>query len=328
LITRLARRYLPPSARNRLRLAGDRVAASLGYVTPKGRGAVDFRGLEVEPLEALRRVEPGQPVLVDVPLDLCRTLGCMAFPAMPDGDNPYILTAREYVAGRIRTYEGSPLEAYFATVHPKSGADLVGLPPGRGTSILERMEPLLVDLPWLRAPGPQVRDLRFRDMARDAREAGHDLTGDDGWNHIGPVSERKGELEFARLVALVESVATHGYLDLPDHMWVLGDILVGEDRSALQIWGGQHRVAALAALDHPTIPLKLRRQCVYRRASVGEWPGVLSGAFTEAEALHVFDRVVDGRPPPFAAARWPHAWTQGPAAQPAVPDRASSRAAG
>jgi hypothetical protein len=319
----LARRCLPSPAKRRLRAAGDRVAASLGYVPPGQPGVVDFRGLEVEPLDALHRVEPEQPVLVDVPLDRCRSLGCMAFPALPDGDNPYILTAREYLAGRVQSYEGSPLEAYFATVRPASGADLVELPQG-GSSILSRMDPILVDLPWLRAPGPEVRDSRFQDMARDACEAGHDLTGEDGWNHVGPVSRRKGEMEFARLVALVESIAAHGYLDLPDNMAVMGLLLVGEDRSVLQVWGGQHRAAALAALNHPSIPLKLLRRWVHRRASVADWPGVASGAFSKAEALHVFDRVLAGRLPHFAAARWPRAWTELAAGREKMGDRTAA----
>ena len=290
------------------------------------RAAVDFRGLAIDPLDALRRVEPDQPALVDVPLDRCRTLGSMAFPARPDGDHPYILTARAYLAGRVRRYEGSPLEAYFSSVRPRTGADLVELPPEGPASVVDEMEPLLVDLPWLKSPGPHVRQIRLRDMAKDAREAGHDLDGEDGWNHVGPVSARKGELEFARLVALVESISTHGYLDLPDHMAPTGDILVGPERSALHVWGGQHRIAVLAALDHPSIPLRLRARCVYHRTSVGEWPGVASGAFTEAQALHVFDRVLAGRQPRFAAA-WPQAWAEraeAPPAVPAPPDAAGS----
>jgi hypothetical protein len=291
----------------RLGSAIHRLASLLGHTCRKP-APVDFRGVLSDPLEALRRADARQPVVLNVPLDRCRTLGVVAFPPTVLSGHPYVLTAQEYLAGNLRGYSGSPLQAYYESVQPETAVDLLDVPDEAGASGLRGIEALQANLPWLAAPGPDVKASRFRAMQADAAESGMNLKGEDGWNPIGPISPAKAEWEISRTIRIVESIRRDGYWKVPLDKHIPGYLLRWGTRYCAMIWGGEHRMDALAALGYDHVPLLFYPQRFTDRASVKAWPGVVSAAFTCDQALYVFDRVFEWRQPRAVAAAWPAAW--------------------
>ena len=56
--------------------------------------------------------------------------------------------------------------------------------------------------------------------------------------------------------------------------------------------GGQHRAPVLSALGYKDIPIRVWKIINEDDASI--WPNVVSGLYTESEALKIFDNVCKG----------------------------------
>lgn len=278
-------------------------------MTKVGRliGPKDCRKMQIDPLRAVCRYGV-RGVVVEMPLRQCRTFGAIGFVPTPQSDHPYFLTARAYLEGRLGGYAGSPLETYYDRVQPRTAADLLGLP---GVAKLEGIEALSADLPWLASPGEQVKEKRALMMAADSEDFGPPLTLDDGWNNIGPVSKAKADLEIRRIFAVVDSLARNGYtVDAPSNH-VLGFLLRNEDDHAAVIWGGEHRIPALAALGYESVPLLFFPHRIADRRAVDTWPAVREGALSREQALQVFDRIFSGQLPAYVQAAWRNAGVEG-----------------
>ncbi len=264
-------------------------------------GPKDCRRFEDNPLRAVRRYK-GRGEIVEVPLQKCRTFGVIGFPPTPQSCHPYVLTAMDYLAGRLSGYAGSPLEAYYESVQPRTAADLLGLP---GVAALQQSEALEGELPWISVSGPEVKKKREKLMASDSGEFGPSLTLDDGWNFIGPVSPAKAELEIQRILAVLGSIAKEGYrVRTPlDHVW--GFLLRDGEEYVAIIWGSEHRVPVLAALGYESVPLLFFPHRMADRCNVDAWPAVRTGMLRREDALQVFDRIMKGDLPEHVRTVWP-----------------------
>lgn len=289
-----------------VRRALDRLSRRMG----RSQEPRDCRHLDLGPLVALYRYG-ARGVIANVPLARCRTFGALAIPPTSQAGHPYVLTAQMHLAGGDADYAASPLKAYYEAVQPRTAAEFLGL-PNDATETLGRMEAIEADLPWAGTSGPHVRAQRARFMERDSAAFGQSMGLEYGWSFVGPVSAEKGGLEIDRTVAIVDAIAREGYqAAVPaDHGWgyLLRD---GSDYTCL-IWGGQHRVSALAALGYDNMPLLLCPQRIAERRHAGRWPAVRAGLVTKDQALQVFDRVMAGRLPRQLEARWPDAWHRRP----------------
>jgi hypothetical protein len=71
-------------------------------------------------------------------------------------------------------------------------------------------------------------------------------------------------------------------------------LLDGDEYRFYQEGGGNHRVAALAALGYEEAVLQVRTKYVVRRSEAKWWPMVRLDWFSEQEAIAVFDRIFCG----------------------------------
>lgn len=283
-----------------------RSLARVAQLVGRRSDPIDLRGSKIDPFEALRQ-HKARGVVVDIPLERCRTFGALGFPPTVLAGHPYVLAAADHLAGRIAAYTGSVLETYYETVQPRTAAALLGLPED-AAGTLGRMEAIEAELPWINVSGARVKNLRATFMESDSAEFDRPMGLEHGWSFIGPVSVEKGELELHRTRDIVDAIAREGYqvTSPADHVW--GYLLrAGEEYAAL-IWGGQHRVSALAALGYESIPLLLRPHRVAHRLHAEAWPAVTSGSLDRDQALQVFDRLMAGLPPREVEAIWPKAW--------------------
>lgn len=99
-------------------------------------------------------------------------------------------------------------------------------------------------------------------------------------NH-GPLGDRILQLEVWRLKRLVASLKADGYRPPPTDT-IRGVFLMLGNETRFIIWGGFHRVAALAALGHDEIPVQLAGG-LHRLMSLDQlhtWPLVRQGVFS------------------------------------------------
>jgi len=116
----------------------------------------------------------------------------------------------------------------------------------------------------------------------------------------GPVSKTFGDIAFDRLTRLYDSIHSDGFAadNFRDPMKTF--VLVRNNEYCVMPRSGKHRVAVLSALDYQEIPVLMGpspQVMLVRREEVAAWPHVVSGLFTPSDALVVFDRIFEARPP-------------------------------
>jgi hypothetical protein len=249
----------------------------------------------------------GRPVLLRVPLARCIHFDVLAFPCDAASASPFVATAVAYSRGVCSSYRGSPLERYYELCQPKRAVDLMGLEgfvSGELTDLPASAAPLF----W-RPERPQRKVVRRQqELAADNRAHGRMFAASDGDIFFGPVSERKGNLEFDRIRATLDRISRRGFRVDRDGVGNIEAICLdsGGDWRCFVVAAGQHRIAALAALGYDEIVVQVRREGlggVIRREDAPRWPLVRDGTLSENQARAMFDRMFRAEQPPAA-----HAW--------------------
>jgi len=285
------------------------------FFEPRVNGWLGRRGLRITraapPLDlrstadlhplAGRYENEARPVLLRVPLARCRHLNWLAFPCTQTTLSPFVQTLFAHTYERCEQYEDSPLARFYGFFQPQNAAQLMGL--GEAESpFFASLPPCASPYPW-QAQLPQDKAaLRAYQVAQDNREHGASFGLSDGDTFFGPVSRRKGQLEFERLVRVHASLRDNG---LRIDETGLGNIrvtcLLSQDASDWRFivaGGGQHRLAALTALRYDEIVVQWEPGSgLIRRADAAHWPAVRRAEMSLEQAHEVFDRIFAGRPP-------------------------------
>lgn len=238
---------------------------------------LDLRGLVDDPVQVVCRAGD-RPFLIDVPVGNIRAVGF----AGSDPWNPFVLTLREYAAGRCAQFKGSLLEHFYRHWQPFAA--------GKGA---------LRQMPW-KAGARDTRNTPEGRMARDgfveaARELG--VSPEEIRGHIkgGPVTESFGEITFRRMARLYDSVRDTGYRpESSPGGHLRGQCFVSGDDFCVVVGSGKHRVCALLALGWDKIPVCFgapKLPVVTRREEVDTWPQVRAGLYTREEAWREFDEL-------------------------------------
>lgn len=261
----------------------------------------------IDPVSALYSSE-GRDVLIEVPLQKCRTLNLSAFPPVKFGLSPFVQTIQDYYEQQNNKYDGSALREFYNRYSPQSAADLLGLanPSYRQFSTLP---PSAAVVPWRTSCPDTEAATRTRQIEQENKEHGLRLASGHGDSLYGPVSDAKGELEFKRLIKIAASIRANGLkVDRRgiDNVTVVA-LLSGSDWRLFVSSSGQHRLSALAALGFRTAVVQLRVRegagGLVRRCDADKWAAVRRGLLSECEALSIFDRLFNGHQPA-SANRW------------------------
>lgn len=239
------------------------------------------------PEAALERHREGGEAAFFCPVEHCVIFNGLSMAV--GGWHPFVQTVREHLITGQDGYAGSILERYYQGWQPSNALEaLIGATAGPAE--LTRYPAHLMHAPWLR-DGPEER---LRSMERIMREEGREhggvrLKASEGHGFQGPVSARKGELEYQRLRRVLKSIQSQGY----DRQY--GDVHVqvlrrGNDHR-FRIVHGHHRVAVMSALGHEAFVAVPR--FVVCREEVASWPWVQRGPWTVNSALRYFDHHFD-----------------------------------
>jgi hypothetical protein len=109
-------------------------------------------------------------------------------------------------------------------------------------------------------------------------------------------------LHFSRLAKLTDSIRRNGYSRNDEHDGdVIAKLMVHPGKGVRYVLvSGKHRAAVLAALGFERIPIRLTFSTGPAINHVECWPHVRNGLFTCEQALELFHRLWEGRPPPGA----------------------------
>lgn len=242
----------------------------------------------------------GRSVLLRVPLARCRHLNWHAYSCTSDSPSPFIQTLLQYQSGACTRYADSPLARFYLAVQPQSAAEHMGL-SAPSFPELSAIGPGGAIWPW-RPVHPAARAARRElEVTVENREHGARFGFGDGDPFYGPVSQRKGELEFRRLIRAFENIKRQGFRVDP---YGLDNITVTclypdepNNRCYVVASGGQHRLAALTALGHEDVVVQLSPEgCggIIRAGDAEHWPAVRSGYLTIKEATGIFNRLIAG----------------------------------
>ena len=125
----------------------------------------------------------------------------------------------------------------------------------------------------------------------------HGLKANHGHSAYGPVSDKKIKLEARRLDLCLSSLDANGYIverSFPkeNNGYPRGYFLVTKSGDwVFRVVGGKHRVATLVWLGWENIPVCCEPnfpKCIFE-AEIKNWPGVVSGEYTEEDAKLIFD---------------------------------------
>lgn len=303
-LIKFLRKVTPQSLRERLNRHFDELALNAGFVRPQPEEPVDFRGIVDDPKEALARSN-GRPVMIDVPVELCRCFGPIAFKMTKDTNHPYSLTAKGFLKGNVTEYDGSPLKSYYYLVQPKNVAELLDISFDNNNVYLKTLDPLGYRFPWQGSPNLIEKCIKLDRYIDEAKGLGYYFNIDDGIHLYGPVSERRGRFELDRIFSLVKSLSKNGFCNSHDD-FVTGDVLYNDDNDyVVVIKNGQHRSAVLAAMNYRCISVVISLKNIIYKNQVNEWKGVKEKSFSNEQSLKLFNRIYQGNQPSFMMNIWP-----------------------
>ena len=240
-----------------------------------------------DPGEAIARFRSGEPVAMACPIEHCVIFNGLSFASR--GFHPFAAAADELLASTDQGYQGSCLQAYYARWQPADALEaLIGAPAG--PAALRGYPAYLMLAPWLDISIEDRLEWIRKTMQWEGKGSRGEAMGpEDGHGLQGPVSERKGAAEHARLKNVLNSIRSRGYDRR--HGDLAAQVLVRGTELRFRIVHGHHRAGALRALGADTFVVQL--SAIVEIDAIDQWRHVQSGAWsrTEAEAYfhHHFD---------------------------------------
>jgi hypothetical protein len=235
-------------------------------------------------------------VLIRVPLEKVRYLTLNGFCPTRASRSPFTRTIQDYLDGRCITYAGSALETFYATCTPRTIAERLHMSAPSNAKLMTMPAAAGVP-PWCPTPPDHQPSLLALLTECENREHGSRLNATDGCSEFGPVSSKKGELEFARLIRVAQSIHDKGFhVNRQGVNNITATVFLQPGEYRFFIVGGHHRIAALGALGYDVVAMQVSPADIVRRTEAEWWPLVRHGWLSQAEAVEVFDRIFAGRP--------------------------------
>ena len=256
-----------------------------------GFGLIDLRNSPISPLEAMYRFECVQGCLLEVPTNRCRAFGPMGYKCIPAAGHPYIMAVEAYLMNNSKEQCVKVLADYYERNRPKTASDLFNL--SFQNVVLREMPAIQAEVPWRELSGDKVQQRRRRQSLKEMACSLEEISLYGETNIFGPVTSQRIVVECERLLAVTESILKKGYRSgYRNGEHVTGWLLINESNEwIVDIGGGKHRIAVLAALGYEKVPVVLSSKRLVFRGRANDWPGVRSGQFTVQEAKLIFDNV-------------------------------------
>lgn len=248
----------------------------------------DFRDIDISPLKAVYKAG-GNQVLLNIPVSKCRT---QIWHSLEADKNPFVKTLIEWEAGHGE-FKESAMDIFYRDFQPKNAAEVLKITKN---NVLSQLEPLSFVLPWETSSIKEIRDIRSRDAENENRKYGKKIGLSHGYTEFGPVSDRKGNLEFDRLINIYRSIKKEGYKEnlYSEDGSIKGYFVTDSKEWCFIITSGKHRSYALSALGYKKIPISLEMNFKILK-NINEyrnWPFVTDKTFTKGEIFDFFNKII------------------------------------
>jgi len=268
----------------------------LGYKIYSKKSVIpaDLSGQIDNPLLA-KYAARNKSFLIDADFENC--IGLYQYSCEKYGDNPLVNTITDYLKNGMDGFEGSKLEDFYHHCSPDSAAEWFNL-EGKIHNDLTELPTYSAVFPWENATMKGRKRYRERNVSSETQKRGKSLSVEHGIELIGPFSKERGELEVNTLIELTKSIQKKGYRR-GNHQSddISSSVLIDEDSYKFLINDGNHRIAALSALDYKSVPVRVEPTSIpafIYRNEVDYWPKVKEGLYTRKQALSIFDAIFRG----------------------------------
>ncbi len=223
----------------------------------------------------------------EIEIDSCISHNGLSFSSQ--GWHPYVESLKEYANGKTSKYKDSVLKHFYFVFQPLSAFEPC-IPSGLLTSNYLNMPNYTYIFPWeVVNPDAKSKSIKRCQEIENRVFGNKKLRIDSGCSHHGPVDEKKGALEYERLVNIYNSISNNGYMRNPGEDGdIMGTILYhdGEYRFIVEI--GFHRISALSVLGYKKIPVRLITPIVVKEKHIDYWFQVKTGFWSKKSALSYF----------------------------------------
>lgn len=227
-------------------------------------------------------------ILKDIPVEKFR-VGWF-HKATGDTVNPLCLASKLYVQEKNFEDIVDLFDNFRKHYRLNSANDLFGL----DGSVFNKSESIFKSgFPWDEASFDKIQKMRVENICHE-----NSAYGLNTYCYFGSesCSYQKAEVEAKRTAYLIDDIDKNGYNFYKNNDVVTITLLRDRQNYVALVGGGNHRVAALAAgFNYKNIDAKLNN--VVNRVDVKNWKHVKNGAYTEEQALRVFDAIMSATPP-------------------------------
>lgn len=210
--------------------------------------------------------------------------------------HPFVATLQEYAAGDSTSYGDSILKNFYE-IHQPAHAAAAYVAFNKAPQIYSTYPAYLYRLgPWSSKNVEEKTSNIIKWITEDLKEhAKWDESANfekDGFQYHGPVSDRKGRLEYARLVNVYESIKKNGY-DISHGFAHFILLKRGDEYRFMSYGNGNHRTAVMSALDFETIPAVFSSNFITNIDMAEYWPQVRRGIWSLEQAGAYFNYLFD-----------------------------------
>ena len=265
-----------------------RFARRCGYEIVKATHQGEAFEFECHPLDALYSGRPVDEAPLRVDLWKCSNYTGLTYGA--EGWHPFVETLNRY-HNKPTSYEGSALKSYYEEWTPSNAAEAF-------ITFSDAPEPFKMEpsyafvSPWHTISISERKSKIAYNVRTENRDMGYDAVGiEEGFGLHGPVSDRKGRVEFNRLLSTLKSIDQQGYRLDSVHDFIEGFALLDQNEEEFRIIvvHGNHRLASLTTLGNDRAPIRLVPPYIVRVPDVDRWPQVKSGLWSRGQAIGYFE---------------------------------------
>lgn len=209
------------------------------------------------------------------------------------GWHPFVSTLDAYMRNH-HSYEGSPLERYYATWQPTNAKEAFITFDHAPDIFIEKPAVAFVS-PWHTISiNERLKDIEANIRSENRKAGLPEVGAKGGFSLHGPVIPAKGQVEFERLIYTFESIQKNGFIIESLQDLIVGFALLNDSGDfRIVVIHGNHRLASLTALGKTHVLIRLVAPFVARRDEVQWWPQVQSGLWTQKDAKRYFDSLFE-----------------------------------
>lgn len=237
------------------------------------------------PLSFLIDEPESNELVFDIPLSVVRSWGGRSLDASL---NPFIDIMQELKNSNKIDFSGSALAKLSGIRKCNNASDTLGV----DSDYFAKLSPHLAVYPWDKIEPVSKIEGQKKTLRNELSQYLNSNTTSE--RLLRP--ETRGKAEIRRIRFLYESIRKNGFSETHHNFEPLeGQLLVRSDNDwIVLIRQGEHRIAALKALEYESAPILIRKSNIIRETDVNYWWQVVQNRISSKEALSVFNSIFKG----------------------------------